>query len=83
MFKSSDSGETWAAAQNGLPANEPIGRLVIDPDAPAHLYAATQSGVFQSTDGAASWTPINSGLPTLDVSDLSIDGTGPLLRAAT
>ena len=40
-------------------------------------------GVFRSTDAAASWTPINSGLTNLHVWSLSIDRTGSLRCAAT
>jgi hypothetical protein len=39
--------------------------------------------VFRSADAAASWAPINSGLPSLDLWSLSIDRTGSLLRAAS
>jgi photosystem II stability/assembly factor-like uncharacterized protein len=83
VFKSGDSGETWIAAQNGLPDTIFINQLVVDPSAPARIYAATQQGVFRSTDAAASWAPINSGLINLHVWSLSIDRTGSLLRAAT
>jgi len=84
VFKSIDSGETWVAAQNGLPDTiVVINALAIDPSAPARIYAATDHGVFMSTDAAASWTPINSGLTSLYVRGLSIDRTGSLLRAAT
>lgn len=83
VFKSIDSGETWIAAQNGLPDTIIVRALAIDPSAPARIYAATQQGVFRSTDAAASWTPINAGLTNLHVWSLSIDRTGSLLRAAT
>jgi photosystem II stability/assembly factor-like uncharacterized protein len=83
VFKSIDSGETWIAAQNGLSNTILVMALAIDPSAPARIYAATQQGVFRSTDAAASWTPINSGLTSLHVWSLSIDRSGPLLRAAT
>ena len=83
VFKSSDSGETWIVAQNGLPDTIFVNALAIDPSMPARIYATTDHGVFMSTDAAASWTPINSGLTSLHVWSLSIDRTGSLLRAAT
>ena len=82
VFKSSDSGETWIAAQSGL-SDANVFALAIDPSTPARIYAATNHGVFTSTDAAASWTPINSGLTSLNVWSLSVDRTGSLLRAAT
>ena len=83
VLKSIDAGETWIAAQNGLPDTIDVNALAIDPSTPARIYAATQQGVFMSSDAAASWTPINSGLTNLQIWSLSIDRTGSLLRAAT
>ena len=75
--------------------------LVIDPNNPQVLYAGTsdlfdatyfathtptlQTGIFKSTDGGASWNPINTGLPTypgapntvLGVLTLAIDPLTP------
>jgi photosystem II stability/assembly factor-like uncharacterized protein len=81
VYKSSDSGETWTAAQDGL-GGMGVGALAIDPSSTARIYAATRAGVFMSSD-AASWTPINSGLPSLGVGALSIDRSGSFLRAST
>ncbi|HEY3180325.1 MAG TPA: hypothetical protein VGL25_15770 [Casimicrobiaceae bacterium] len=82
VFKSNDSGETWAAAQDQFPAAW-VWALAIDPSSPARIYAATQAGVFVSNDAAANWIALNSGLPSLDVYDFAVDRTGSLLRAAT
>jgi len=63
--------------QRGLPVFQPAGlrpyssvqALVIDPTNSSTLYAApglalfAGGGVYRSTDGAASWSAINSGLP--------------------
>jgi len=54
ILKSTDRGETW------YPANEGIGErttssLAIDPLDSNVLYAATSQGLFKSTDGAKSW----------------------------
>ena len=83
VFKSTDGGETWAAAQDGLSAAGDVRALVIDPRSPSTIYAVTQAGVFRSTDAATTWSAFNSGLPSLLVSSVSIDRTGTLLRAAT
>jgi photosystem II stability/assembly factor-like uncharacterized protein len=37
--------------------------LAIDPQNTTTLYAGTSAGLFKSTDGGASWTEANSGLP--------------------
>ncbi len=86
VFKSIDSGETWFAAQN--PPTDTNGvrlvtALAIDRSSPARIYAVTNYGVYMSTDGAVSWTPINSGLTSLFVWGISIDQTGSILRTAS
>ena len=60
IFKSSDGGSTWAAANSGLFATA-FYTLAIDPQNPRVLYGGVYfAGLLRSTDGAASWstTPI-------------------------
>ena len=86
VLKSMDSGETWIASRNGIPDTTWVVALAIDPAVPSRIYAGTPMGIFRSTDGAANWTPFNSGLPNEPdtfVWYLSVDRTGALLRAAT
>jgi len=83
VFKSIDRGETWFAAQDGLSDAKRVMALAIDPGTPSRIFAATQTGVFMSTDAAASWTPLNSGLPDVSLWGISIDRSGSILRAAS
>src|SRR5262249_48811413 len=65
LFKSTDGGENWT-----LIFKTCMSTLLIDPTAPATIYAGTQSsnrnsagvGVYMSTNGGARWTAINDGL---------------------
>lgn len=58
--------------------------IVIDPTNPQTIYAADYSnGVYMSTNGGASWLPINDGLSTKAVSALAISSNGRILYAAT
>jgi len=58
--------------------------IVIDPVEPQTLYAADlHLGVYMSTDGGASWTPINEGLSTKAVTSLALSSDGWVLYAAT
>src|SRR5439155_6256077 len=50
---------------------------VIDPQTPATLYARTNGGVFKSTDGGADWSPVNTGLPSPNISALAVDPQTP------
>src|SRR6266566_4716867 len=55
-----------SAGVNSWTSNGPEGgtivAIVVDPAAPAILYAGTLSGVFKSTNGGGNWNPINNGL---------------------
>lgn len=85
VFKSTDSGGTWFAVNNGIaPHLIQIGPLAIDPVTPTTIYAGTQGGVYKSTNGAASWTLMSDTLgmvyalefPTrTSVESLAIDPT--------
>ena len=54
LQKSVDGGATWSTANAGL-QDATILQVVIDPNHSNVLYAGTYSGVFKSTDAAASW----------------------------
>ncbi len=82
LFKSSDSGATWAAANTGM-ENLSVQALAIDltvsgdTAAPATLYAGTDEGAFMSNDSGANWTAADAGMEGLSVQALAIDPTSP------
>jgi len=75
LFRSADGGEHWEPvagfndhpmrpqwAANPTPDGEFLHSILIDPRDPRHLYIAISvGGVFESTDGGTSWTPLNEG----------------------
>jgi hypothetical protein len=64
--------------------NRLVNMLAIDPTNPAILYAATEGGVFKSTDRGATWSAMNTGLTNLSVPSFSIDPKdGATLYAGT
>ena len=73
---------TWTAAATGLP-QVPVSAFVIDPQNPNRLYAGTDIGVYQSTDGGANWDPLGTGLPRVAVFDAEISNVHRILRIAT
>jgi photosystem II stability/assembly factor-like uncharacterized protein len=79
-LKSTDSGASWKAVNNGLDTLAKY--LVIDPSTPSTLYTGTWVGVYKSIDGGANWTPINKGLTygshvTAYINVLAIDPQAP------
>src|SRR5712692_5662738 len=69
VFKSTDGGTSWIPMNSGFPTTFPsifVIALAIDPLTPTTLYAGTGgpagSNVVKSTNGGASWTPMNSNL---------------------
>jgi photosystem II stability/assembly factor-like uncharacterized protein len=62
ILKSTDAGLHWSAESDSLDGTS-IAALAIDSQAPNVLYAATQQGVFRTSDGANVWSPMNAGLP--------------------
>ena len=65
-----------AAASTGLTASNVLA-LVIDPSAPATIYAGTAGGVFKSSNRATSWSASSTGLPLGSVFTLFIDPPAP------
>jgi photosystem II stability/assembly factor-like uncharacterized protein len=61
-----------------------IWEIVIDPTDSQTVYAADHhAGVYLSTDGGASWLPINEGLSTRAVTAMAISSDGEVVYAAT
>ena len=83
VYKSTDAGANWTAANAGLPQGDTffdlvydtdITALAIDPINPSILYAGTRSsGFFKSTNGGESWTQANSGLLNQRVTGIVLD----------
>ncbi len=77
-----DPTPTWTPASNGIPPM-PVSALAIDPQDSNIIYAATEIGVYQTTDGGANWAPYGIGLPRVAVFDVKISDVQRYLRIAT
>jgi photosystem II stability/assembly factor-like uncharacterized protein len=73
---------TWSAAQNGL-ADVPVSKLIADPNDPNTIFAATDLGVYETTDGGDHWSLFGANLPQTRVTDMYIPPDGSFLRIAT
>lgn len=78
----SAAAPTWTAAGNLLP-DVPVNAIVIDPASTSHLWCGTDVGVYQSTDGGATWAPWTTGMPIVSVFDMSLQAPSRTLRVAT
>ena len=69
LFVSTDTGATWAITS----LTSQVRTLVADPIHPANIYAGTYgAGVYASTDGGTTWTPMNTGLTCNKVLSLAL-----------
>lgn len=82
LFRTTDAGHTWQAADAGLP-DIPINTVVLDPGKPNTVYIGTDVGVYVSEDGGGTWTPLGEGLPIVAVWQLSFNAFTRQLVAGT
>ncbi len=54
VFKSFDGGYTWQQKNSGM-GNTTVNRMLIHPDYPDILFAATTNGIYKSIDAGESW----------------------------
>src|SRR6266850_1681107 len=95
IFKTADGGNTWkdvscsttncsTPTASDLP-NVPVSDVVLAPEVPRTLYAATDLGVFMGNCSAmpCTWSTVGSGLPRVAVISLRLHEASRTLRAAT
>jgi photosystem II stability/assembly factor-like uncharacterized protein len=75
VFKTADFGKTWTKLTMGLPANDYVHAVRIDPRHPSLLFAGTEQGVYVSFDDGARWQPLQLNLPPAPVNDLVVKNT--------
>ncbi len=77
ILRTRDGGRTWQMIVNGLPSDRGPNSVNVvreDPGAPRLLFAGTERGAFVSFDAGDSWQPLEHGLPTTSVRDITIHG---------
>src|SRR5438132_7266928 len=62
LFRSSDSGDTFVRACDGMFVECHVRALAVHPHEPRVLYLGSEQGLFRSTDGADSWSRLDSPL---------------------
>lgn len=60
ILRSVDGGQTWSAAKTGM-GDRIVGRLIADPNNKGVLLAATNAGIYRSTNHGNNWTRVATG----------------------
>ena len=78
VFVNKGRASSWTSISSGLdePGNS-VNQLAINPTTTSTLYAATDTGVFATTDGGAKWRAANQGLANTRVTALAISQKSP------
>jgi hypothetical protein len=71
-----------AGINGGLP-DVPVNAFAVDPANGTNLFAGTDIGVYNSTDGGLTWLPFGTGLPVVAVFGMEIQAPSRTLRIAT
>ncbi len=81
VYKSIDGAKTWYKVNTGLVDPEVlkssrslgVTRIKVDPFNPDRVYVASLVGLYQTANGAKSWTRIGESLPDHMLSELTLD----------
>ncbi len=72
FLKSTDTGKTWTMISGDLPQRLLVWRMVQDHVKKDLLFAATEFGVYFTSNGGLNWKELSGGLPTISFRDLTI-----------
>jgi len=72
LLKSRDKGRTWTFINGNLPPTLLTWRLVQDHIKRDLLFAATEFGIYFTSNGGKQWTQLTGGLPTISFRDITI-----------
>ena len=71
ILKSSDGGNTWIQQGAATFTGACFYRMAVHPTDPNTTFAASNLGLYRTTDGGANWLPITSGLPAISATVLA------------
>ncbi len=72
ILKSIDNGRTWKSIKGNLPKRTLTWRIVQDHVQPNLFFAATEFGIYFTTNGGNQWVKLKGGMPTISFRDLAI-----------
>jgi photosystem II stability/assembly factor-like uncharacterized protein len=77
IFRSSDGGDKFVRAADGMFVECHVRALVVHPREPRTLYLGSEQGLFRSTDGADNWQRVDSPLNGLQIWSIALDAKRP------
>lgn len=80
IWRTTDDGVSWSKQSNGIPSQAAVTDIAYSVESPDVLYAASNAGLFASTDGGANWAQRNT---TAARTVLPLAGNRVLLGTAT
>lgn len=75
VFKTTDFGKSWTKLVEGIPGNDYVHAVRVDPRHLNLLFAGTEQGVYVSFNDGAHWQPLQLNLPPAPVNDLVVKNT--------
>jgi photosystem II stability/assembly factor-like uncharacterized protein len=84
LFRSTDGGETFVRACDGMFVECHVRALAVHPTDPQTLYLGSEQGLFRSADGAGHWARVESPLNGLQIWSILLHPRNPdLILAGT
>jgi photosystem II stability/assembly factor-like uncharacterized protein len=80
VYKSINFGATWTNITGNLPDTS-VNDLLVHPSDPTTLFAATDTGVFVTSNGGTTWARYGNGLPTSFYTKLRANSTHLLVAS--
>ena len=72
IYRTRDSGKTWAEITSGIPQNENANAVREDPKRKGLLFAGTERAVYVSFDDGDLWQSLRLNMPATSVRDLTV-----------
>lgn len=83
VYKTTDYGQHWTKITQGLPDNQSVMSVTIDPHNRNLMFLGTRNTVFVSINGGESWEPLTLNLPHAQVRSIAIQAQQNSVVVAT
>lgn len=83
IFKTTDYGRHWRDLGAGLPTEQEVRSVRVDPRNPSLIYAGLENSLWASFDGGMHWRKLSFNLPATSVRDIAVQPDANDLLVAT